>query len=160
MARRISAKRRAALIRDLINSDVDLTALHEKYSLSPDSLAQWIQDENNHRCLAGLCVLADLQTQILLSRFRMVAAGRLIELATATVDESKGGLDSARRACVDLLKLDLKRADITSESTGLSRLADSEDGVAGLRELLYAQTSTQSPLGLSTDQEMADQPDG
>ncbi len=137
MPRKISAKRRSALIKDLINADFDLTALHSKYALSPDSLSQWIQDETNHRCLAGLCVLADLQTQLLLSRYRLIAAGRLIELATNQPDDSKAGLENARRACVDLLKLEMKRADIDTEITIAPSDIVSESGIDSLRNLLY-----------------------
>lgn len=136
MARRISAKRRAALIHDLINADFDLTELHTKYRMSPDQLSQWIREESNNQCLAGLCVLADLQTQLLLSRYRLLAAGRLIELATAVPEEGRGGLDNARRACVDLLKLDLKRADINT-AVGNRELTEAPDETASLRRLLY-----------------------
>jgi hypothetical protein len=136
MTRKIGAKRRAALINDLINADFDLTELHAKYRLSPDHLSQWIMEEPNRQCLAGLCVLADLQTQLLLSRYRLVAAGRLIELATAAPEEGRAGLDNARRACVDLLKLDLKRADINAAGENLA-LEQAPDETASLRRLLY-----------------------
>lgn len=141
MPRKISAKRRAALINDLINADFDLTELHSKYALSPDSLSQWVQDEKNHRCLAGLCVLADMQTQLLLSRYRLIAAGRLIDLATHQTDGSKTGLDNARRACVDLLKLEMKRADIDSDFAAPALKAPPATGVDALRKLLYHEAS-------------------
>lgn len=137
MARRISAKRRAALIHDLVNADFDLTALHDKYGLSPDNLSQWIQDENNHRCLAGLCVLADLQTQLLLSRYRLIAAGKLYELASREPGAGKSDQDIARRACVDLLKLDLKRADFVTGDVAGSTDSGVTDSGESLRELLY-----------------------
>jgi len=146
MAKRISAKTRAALINDLINADFDLTELHAKYRLSPDHLSQWIMEESNRQCLAGLCVLADLQTQLLLSRYRLAAAGRLIELATTAPDEGRAGLDTARRACVDLLKLDLKRADIKA-SVGELALAEAPDETASLRRLLYSPDES-DPLAL------------
>jgi hypothetical protein len=145
MPRKISAKRRAALINDLINADFDLTALHSKYALSPDSLSQWIQDENNHRCLAGLCVLADLQTQLLLSRYRLIAAGRLIDLATTQPQDSKTGLDNARRACVDLLKLEMKRADIDTDFTTPAISPVPDHGEDSLRRLLYQDSPDQNP---------------
>lgn len=141
MPRKISTKRRSTLINDLINADFDLTSLHSKYALSPDSLSQWVQDEANHRCLAGLCVLADLQTQLLLSRYRLIAAGRLIDLATNRSEDSKAGLDNARRACVDLLKLEMKRADMDSDFTTPTLAPTSETGVDSLRKLLYQDTN-------------------
>ncbi len=149
MPRKISVKRRAALINDLINADFDLTTLHSKYALSPDSLSQWVQDENNHRCLSGLCVLADLQTQLLLSRYRLIAAGRLIDLATSQPEDGKAALDTSRRACVDLLKLELKRADIDSEFVVRSVENEAPDGVDSLRQLLYEASTEQTKPALT-----------
>lgn len=150
MPRRISAKKRAALIHDLIHADFDLTELHSKYSLSPDSLSQWVQDEQNHRCLAGLCVLADIQTQLLLSRYRLIAAGRLIDMATHPPEDTKSGLDVSRRACVDLLKLELPRADVhaTFKPADLDALPD--DGLEALQSLM---------MRVGADASNPDQPD-
>lgn len=103
--KRVTAAQRRRLIEDIVSARHDLLALAEAHELSPQQLGAWISEPANYRLLAGLCVLADVQTQILLSRYRLVAAGRLIKLAT---EEGEG--DMARRACVDLLKLDLKRA--------------------------------------------------
>lgn len=143
MARKISAKRRAELINDLINADFELTTLHSKYALSPDSLSQWVQEEDNHRCLAGLCVLADLQTQLLLSRYRLIAAGRLFDLATNQTDDSKAGIDNARRACVDLLKLELKRAELDTDFA--TNANPTGAGLDSLRQLLYQEPQASSP---------------
>jgi len=137
MPRRISAKKRAALIHDLIHADFDLTELHSKYSLSPDSLSRWVQDETNHRCLAGLCVLADIQTQLLLSRYRLIAAGRLIDMATNSPDDAKASQDTARRACVDLLKLELPRAGVDSKFKPLALDAVPRDGLEALQDLMH-----------------------
>jgi hypothetical protein len=149
MPRRISAKRRAALINDLINADFDLTALHSKYALSPDSLSRWVRDEDNHRCLAGLCVLADLQTQLLLSRYRLIAAGKLFDLATNQPQDERAGLDISRRACIDLLKLDLKRADISPEYTVRNTDKDPASDVDSLRHLLYNASAENDTLALT-----------
>ncbi len=82
-----------------------------------------------------------MQTQLLLSRYRLIAAGRLIDLATNQSDDSKTSLDNARRACVDLLKLEMKRADIDSDFTTPALAAPSDAGVGALRKLLYHKTS-------------------
>ncbi len=141
MPRKISAKRRAALINDLINAKFDLTDLHNKYALSPDALSLWIQDESNHRCLAGLCALADLQTQLLLSRYRLIAAGKLFDLATNQPKDEKTGLENSRRACVDLLKLEMKRADIDADFTAPVVAHVTDPGADSLRRLLYQDSS-------------------
>ena len=129
--RKFSAKRRRSLIRDVFNAEHDVVALAEAHGLSPDELAQWAGRTENQQCLTGLCMLADMQTQLLLSRYRLLAASRLIRLATQ--EEESASADVARRACVDLLRLDLKRAE--------GRPADEEDDepgdLASLRAMLY-----------------------
>lgn len=158
MPRKISAKKRAALIRDLIHADLDLTTLHSKYGLSPDSLSQWVQDETNHRTLTGLCVLADIQTQLLLSRYRLIAAGNLIDMASNPHDGSKSGQDTARRACVDLLKLELPRADADVKFLTPTLKALPDNGLSSLHRLIQ-QDNTQRALPVNTDTHEDEQSD-
>ncbi len=134
MANRISVRMKEGLIRDILHAEHDMISLAKKYKLSPERLSQWIRESDNHQTLTGLCVIADIQTQLLLSRYRLVAAGRLIKLAT---DEG-GGDDVIRRSCVDLLKLDLKGAQ---EERGVGDFDEGlveVEGMASLREKLYA----------------------
>lgn len=135
MAKYISKKRRASLIRDILSSEHDVVQLAAAHQLSPDELAQWVGVAENHQCLTGLCVLADLQTQVLLSRYRLLAATRLIRLATQ--EDEQASADVARRACVDLLKLDLKRADAELPSQASEHVDASADDTASLRKALY-----------------------
>jgi len=79
-------------------------------------------------------VLADVQTQLLLSRFRLLAASRLIRLAT----DEQGNADITRRSCVDLLRLEMKRADLH----GASQPEDAD--VASLRDALYARLADEA----------------
>ena len=134
MARRMSAFRRAQMIRDIVEARHDLTALAAEYGLTPDQMAAWIDEPKNRRVLRGLCVLADLQAQVLLSRYRMLAVSRLIKLAT-----SEGEGDVARRACVDLLRADMKRADGVEE-----RETEEASDVSALREAIYGQIAGQN----------------
>jgi hypothetical protein len=136
MKAKFGARRRLKLIRDIVSAQKDLISLAREYRLSPDDLAGWISDRTNHRALAGLCVLADLQTQILLSRYRLLAAGRLIRLAT---EDGEG--DIARKACVDLLKMNLDRRDY-EEGLAKDRVEavsdyDARGEEESLRRLLY-----------------------
>ncbi|MEX0652666.1 MAG: hypothetical protein WD534_03545 [Phycisphaeraceae bacterium] len=137
MAKRVmSGKRRAALLRDIFNAEHDVVGLAEAHGLTPERLATWAGESDNQACLAGLCVLADYQTQLLLSRYRLLAANRLIRLATQ--EEEGTGADVARRACVDLLKLDLKRAmEHTSGSAGDEGEETGEEDVTALRAALF-----------------------
>ena len=78
MPRRIGAKRRDRIIGDILHAQHDLVALAEAHRLSPIDLAHWVSDPQNHQMLRGLCLMADVQTQIMLSRYRLLAATRLI----------------------------------------------------------------------------------
>ena len=150
--RTIGPTRSKRLIRDLIAAEHDLVELAQLHRLTPDDLAAWIAQPDHQNTLAGLCVLADLQTQLLLSRYRLLAAGRLIQLATGSDGTTEGGSgggtsggsgggDVARRACVDLLKMDLKRAP----------------GLTGpMLDALGAASSSKRPTGICPDDDDAD----
>lgn len=137
MSKKLNSQERRALIADIVSSLHDPIELSQSHGLSLDDLALWIANPQNQRALSGICVLSDLQAQVLLSRYRLHAAGRLIKLAT---EESPDiSQDVARRACVDLLKMDLKRADF--EDTDSARVKADHTNVSehgkSLRRLLY-----------------------
>jgi transposase-like protein len=130
MAEHIDQQTRTAIIQDIFTANHDVVALAEAHGLTPDQLAQWIGDAANQQCLSGLCVLADLQTQLMLSRYRLVAVTKLIQQATQQEDVSA---EQARKACADLLKLDLTRLgfdDVVDEASGDSTMQQ-------LQKLLY-----------------------
>lgn len=159
MTAKITPEKRAALIHDLIHADFDLTGIQDKYGLTPDGLSQWVKEADNYRCLTGLCTLADIQTQILLSRYRLIAAGKLYELATREHDNSKAEQDITRRACVDLLKLDLPRADI--DLTPASPGADpASDGLKILHRLINGPAPEALPDAEHSHETQADPLDG
>ena len=112
MPRKWTRRRHDALIADVFAARRDLTGLAEEHELRPDQLAAWIQDDKNRQVLAGLCLLADMQTQLMLSRYRQVAVTELIKQASGGDDEQPVSMEQARKACVDLLKADLKRAEV------------------------------------------------
>jgi transposase-like protein len=128
----ISKQRRRRMIHDLLDGQHDIAAFGRKHHLNISQLVDWIDEPDNQRVLRGMCVLADVQTQLLLSRYRSLAASRLIRLAT----EDEGSADVARRACVDLLKLEMKRANLGEATAQTVDAADST-----LRDLLYAKAA-------------------
>lgn len=130
----ITDQRRERMIRDIINAEHDLLALSEAHRLKPDVLAKWIEQPENQQCLLGLCQLADVQTQVLLSRYRMLAAGRLIRLATNEDGSVKD--DVARRACVDLLRVDMKRATVDPAGETLEQVED-DQALSAMRAMFY-----------------------
>lgn len=100
--------RTRALLDDLAIAEHDVLSLADRHGLSLDALIAWAQRPDTRRALAGLCVLADAQAQLLLSRYRLVAASRLIAQVTAEADALPA--EQVRKACVDLLKTELSRA--------------------------------------------------
>lgn len=97
-----------ALLDDLAGAEHDILSLAERHGLSLGRLVDWACKPDTRRTVAGLCVLADAQTQLLLSRYRLVAATRLIGQATA--DAETLSPEQVRKACVDLLRTELTRA--------------------------------------------------
>lgn len=89
-----------ALLQDLAGAEHDVISLAHRHGLSLGDLVEWACQHETRRTVAGLCVLADAQTQLLLSRYRLVAATRLI--AQATSDDDTLSAEQVRKACVDL----------------------------------------------------------
>ena len=98
-----------ALLDDLAGAEHDVLSLAERHGLSLAALVDWAQRHATRRTVAGLCALADAQTQLLLSRYRLIAATRLIAHVTADADALPP--EQVRKACMDLLKTELSRAD-------------------------------------------------
>ena len=96
----VPSTRTERLMRALYEAQQDLDELAHKEKLTLMRLAGWANDPETAAALDGLCRLNDVRAQLLVSRYRTLAAARLFELAR---DESTGEL--ARKACVDLLKV-------------------------------------------------------
>ena len=89
MAKYIGKERNQSLIEHIFKAELDVVALAAAHKLGPDDLARLIEKEENQKCLAGLCLLADLQTQLMLSRYRLVAVTKLIRQATQQEEEKE-----------------------------------------------------------------------
>ena len=102
MVHSLSAEQHALLIADIVAAEADWTGIAERHGLSPEDLSAWAREESNQQTLRGLCVLADLQTQVLMSRCRLLAATKLLSLATGG-EEALRPKSPARRAstCCD-----------------------------------------------------------
>jgi len=131
-----------ALLDDLAGAEHDVLSLAERHGLSLDGLVDWACRPETKRTVAGLCVLADAQTQLLLSRYRLVAATRLI--AQATAEDETLSAEQVRKACVDLLKTELSRA----ASLDPNEQAADDDEMQALAQALAVPTpSIQSEPG-------------
>jgi|GEM_PF-1894317 len=120
MSEPVAEQQTRALLDDLASAEHDILSLAQRHGLTLSGLVDWASDPQTRRTVAGLCVLADAQTQLLLSRYRLVAATRLIEQATAGADTLSP--EQVRKACVDLLKTELSRAAVLDRAE-----KDSED---------------------------------
>lgn len=133
-----------ALLRDLLDARGDLGTLASAHSITLCDLAQWASDENNFHLLDGICRLADMQAQVLMSRYRLAATGRLIQMATEQEPS-----ELSRKACVDLLKLDVRPTDkrhVVDEAED----DDTSLDVTSLRRFLYDDSDDQNePAGES-----------
>lgn len=96
-----------ALLRDVFHARHDVVALAEAHGLTPSELFDWAARPATRRCLDGLRVLTDVQTQLQASRFKLHALSTLIRQATGSDDISP---EQARKASVDLLRVDLAAA--------------------------------------------------
>ncbi len=102
----ITTVKTKALLSDLIAARHDLLQLAQMHGVEPEDLATWVTRPKVRQTLSGLCALSDFQTQLLLSQYRRFAATRLLRLATG---EDQDVTESARKACVDLLRTELRR---------------------------------------------------
>ncbi len=97
-----AAQLRDALVFRVYRADEDLRQLADSLGINLQKLAKLAIDPKVACTLRGLRELAESQSQLILSRCRMTAAAKLVELA----GQSEDG-ELARKASVDLLKLEL-----------------------------------------------------
>lgn len=100
---RLKRSVRRKLIEQITHGDRETLELAEDNNLALERLGAWAVQPGTVRALAGLAFLADMRAQMLLSRYRANAAIRLIKIAT-----DNEPTELSRKACVDLLKADLK----------------------------------------------------
>lgn len=136
LSHRITTRQQSELIADIIAAEADWTGIAERHGLTPEELSAWARREANRETLRGLCVLADLQAQVLMSRCRLLAATRLLSLATG--GEEGAAPEVARKACVDLLRLDMRSPEAAAErGRGASDGAELDAAHEELRRALY-----------------------
>ncbi|MEM9251269.1 MAG: hypothetical protein AAGB29_02870 [Planctomycetota bacterium] len=124
-------ERRQALARDLLDGQADLLTLLDRHGLDPEQVRDWMADTADTESLRSLVQLADLQAQLMLSRFRLSAVMRLIALAN---DDDPKQREPARRACVDLLKAQL---DATATKQVSTKTREPDPHAPDLRALLF-----------------------
>lgn len=119
------------LLADLIAGGMNLRELAQKHGMTLGELGSWMMSDQVYAWLKALCVLADFQTQLILSQHRVAAAATLINIAGSEVE----GTEVKRKACVDALRLNMPRIDPrgeTKEAVDLKPLP-----VEVIREMVY-----------------------
>lgn len=105
-------QRTHAVVGALLNAQTDFLNLGDATGMTLRDLAKWSTDDDNLHVLRGLVRLADLRTQLLISRFRAAAAYRLLAFAS-----SDTASETARKACHDLLTTNMNAALAVDERT-------------------------------------------
>ena len=90
------------VIERFVEAEASPAEIAGELNLSLHQLAELTSQESNLQTLQNLARLADMRTQMLLSKYRANAAVHLITIATA-----KEPTELSRKACVDLLKTNL-----------------------------------------------------
>jgi hypothetical protein len=84
---------------------MDIEALAGSMKMTLEELAEWAAMQRTVRTLASLRDLAEMQSRLIVSRYRVTAAAKLAALAGQSDDA-----ELARKAAVDLLKLEAGEA--------------------------------------------------
>ena len=103
------------LIQSLAQGEQDLHTLATKHGMSLIEMSRWIDEPRQAKLLDALEQLNDSRTSLLVAAARADAASALRRMATAESNEL------ARKACVDLLKLQrdpAPRADAVAIAAG------------------------------------------
>jgi len=98
----LSERKRKQTLRQLLEADVDVASLEQTLGVKLEELATWALDEQTHAQVEGLLRWLDMQTQVMIGRYRIAAAARLYELASQSELA-----ETARRAASELLKTNL-----------------------------------------------------
>ncbi len=129
------------MIERLFRADLSMTELAQEQGLSLEELAAWVSKPLTIEILQGLIRLSNLRTQMLLSQFRADAAIQLIAIAS-----TEKATDITRKACVDLIKADLKVFELKESAKGTPP-APSEKTILKALEALGEGESREPRLG-------------
>ncbi|MCK4913306.1 MAG: hypothetical protein KAS69_01760 [Planctomycetes bacterium] len=90
-------KKQLALIEDLFAGEMDEQQLIEKNKITKNTYNKWLADENFTAEIARRISVARLQSKLLIARFSLAAAAKLVQLTESEKEET------ARRACLDII---------------------------------------------------------
>ncbi len=92
-------KRQLAVIDDLFGGDFSEQEVLAKHKLSRNVYNKWLSDEQFCAELARRVANARLQSEVLIARYSLLAAAKLVQLTESEKEET------ARKACLDIISL-------------------------------------------------------
>ncbi len=92
-------KRQLAVINDMFSGELDEKGVLSKYKLSKNVYNKWLADEQFVAEVARRAANARLQSEVLIARYSLLAAAKLVQLTESTKEET------ARKACLDIISL-------------------------------------------------------
>lgn len=102
----IGVRGRRKILDRMLHAEGDVETLSGMLGVSLEDLSRWAGQDDTQEVLQGLRLLAEMQAQLILSRYRVTAAARLVGLASQRDDD-----ELARKACCEILKLELLDRD-------------------------------------------------
>ncbi|MCK5225610.1 MAG: hypothetical protein KAQ89_02730 [Planctomycetes bacterium] len=90
-------KKQLTLIEDLFAGEIDEKQIIEKNKITKNTYNKWLADENFTAEIARRIAVARLQSKLLIARFSLAAAAKLVQLTESEKEET------ARRACLDII---------------------------------------------------------
>jgi 3-deoxy-D-manno-octulosonic-acid transferase len=92
-------KRQLAVIDDLFGGELDEQGVLAKHKLSRNVYNKWLSDEQFCAELARRVANARLQSEVLIARYSLLAAAKLVQLTESEKEET------SRKACLDIISL-------------------------------------------------------
>ncbi len=93
------SEKQIAIIDDMFACELDEQAILDKYNLSRREFNRWLADENFRAELFRRMEIARLLSEVLLAKFAVTAAAKLVQLTECDKEET------ARKACLDIITL-------------------------------------------------------
>jgi len=114
-------KRQLAVIDDLFGGDFSEQAVLAKHKLSRNMYNKWLSDEQFCAELARRVANARLQSEVLIARYSLLAAAKLVQLTESEKEET------ARKACLDIISLPKVAAKKAEQSDKAKKDSDKQD---------------------------------
>jgi hypothetical protein len=134
--KRLNERKRTEVLRLLRCGTGNLESLASEQGVSEENFVGWLLGPQARRVVMATCTAETLRAQLLLSHVRVAAVEHLARLAAGDRAALRLRPEVVRRACMDILSLDLLK--LVAEQSRLMA-EDCEDGQIdrSLRKLLY-----------------------